>query len=81
MQKIKNLRDYKLSFEQEKEFKKQVKIQMINLDLTYTDLSMRTGYSVSAIANAICKSGTMTKFLTLALADTLNIDLDEIRRI
>jgi len=78
--KMRNLINSKLSFEEEKAFKKRIKIRMIEDDLTYADLSIRTGYSVRAIENAVCQSGTMTKFLTSALADTLNIDLNEIRR-
>lgn len=76
---MQNLINSKLNVDEEKRFKKKVRIRMIEEDLAYADLSVRTGYSVSAISNALCGTGDVSKFLTSALADTLQIDLDEIR--
>lgn len=70
----------KLDFDEETIFKKEVKKRLIDLDLTYSDLAMRTGYNDKSVSNMLSANAEVSKFFVMAAVDSLGLDINEIRR-
>lgn len=58
-----------------KNFKKNAKKQMIEMEISYEDLSEQTGYSLSAIYNFF--SNRNSKFVAYAIAKVLGMEGEE----
>lgn len=70
-----------LNSEEENIFRKEVKKKLIDLGLTYEDLSTKTGYSLSGINSALASNGKISKFQVSAFCEALDLNINEIRRV
>lgn len=70
----------KLSVDEEKVFRKEVKKKLIDLDLSYGDLAIKTGYAEKSVSNMLSANGEISKFFVMAAAESLGININEIKR-
>jgi DeoR/GlpR family transcriptional regulator of sugar metabolism len=67
----------KLNKEDSKRLKKIIRQIMIKDELTVSDLSRMTGYSVQTIYNYLSNNDRLGKFVAAALCDVLNITVGD----